>query len=60
MDNPRYKSQTIDRLLNVETDCVECSGKDYNCKHIYMCDADRICIFRSMYEDLFKGDNNGN
>ncbi len=58
MENQLYKPKTIDGLV-INKDCIECSGKDFNCKHIYMCDTDRVCVFRKIYEDMFKG-NNGN
>ena len=59
VDNPIYKPRTIDNIV-IDKDCVECSGRDFNCSHIFMCDYDKRCIFRSMYEDLFKGDKRGN
>ena len=60
MDNPRYNENTIDGLI-IDKNCVECSGKDLTCNYIFMCDVDRTCIFRSMYEDMFKGkDSYGN
>jgi hypothetical protein len=56
--NTPYK--TINKIV-VETDCAECTGREFNCVHLYLCDIDRTCIFRKLYEDLYLGgDRDGN